>query len=573
MSAYQKTYPKLDKHPDSDEVKNLIANGESPNEIAKMLTRRYPEDSRLWISHSYMYLYRKDKHPELAGAKRRGQYAYRSAKRKGIVQTVNLPDVDIGTRIMELTGQEPKPPEPRMWIPDEQLISWMSGVDGFVQFVEDMIIERGEHVKLQNYQVEMAEKFLKYDRVGIVAGGQVGKDFMMQNFIIWWAVTHAGSTQMIVCSAQAQTDALKSRIEDKLAFSGELNYTYAGSKAKPVALISLKNGAQMFFFTAKAQIAGYTNVDLIWLNEARFIRDDEVARVSPLLGIGGGKMFVLSRPLYRKGFFWEFIDRIPEAQTMKIPTEMNIYFDRKVIEADRSTMSPHLFKADYMAEFSDAGSAFFSDKAIEDCSKVDYDFKTMVPEEGWTYSIGIDPARLRDVSTMIVIGHHEKKDKYKVFHINGFNPDVGESSQSVQFSYINMLDRSFGAKYIVPENTGMGGPYTEALTEEWKRWNTMSRIEPYDTHGIVPKIDLYEWARQIVDRKKIQIPREARILIHQLKMTQFGATDSGKVRVETPVTDDYADAFCLALYAFKKPFEIGIGSARREVKRLPRVSR
>ena len=76
-----------------------------------------------------------------------------------------------------------------------------------------------------------------------------------------------------------------------------------------------------------------------------------------------------------------------------------------------------------------------------------------------------------------------------------------------------------------------------------------------------------------MDRRKITIPREARILIHQLKMTQFGATDAGRVRVETPVTDDYADAFCLALYAFKKPFEIGIGSARREVKRYPGVRR
>jgi len=444
----QRTFPKLNRHPDSEKIKKLIADGESPLEIVKMLTKEYPGNKKMWFTHKYLYDYRNVHHPVLAEEKRQTQYDYRSAKKAGKETTVNVPELDVATRIMVLTGQEPKPQVPRQEILNDRLLEWIEGNDGFIKFVGDMIIERGERVKLQDYQVEMSETFLKYDRVCICAGEQVGKDFMMQNFIIWWAITHAGSLQMVLCATQAQSSALKTRIEDKLSFSGDLQFAYAGSREKPIQIITFKNGSQALFLTARSQIAGYTNVDILWINEARFVKEEEIARVSPLLGIGGGKLLVLSRPLFRRGYFWDCY-RNPAFKTMKLPTKMNKYFDKKVYEADYKTMPAHLFKADYMAEFADAGSSWFPEIYIDKCSAEDYDFKIMTREPGYVYSVGVDPARLADVSAIVVTGRNVKTGDFKVVHVHGFNPYSGEPAEfSVQYAYLQLLDRYLGLKYL-----------------------------------------------------------------------------------------------------------------------------
>jgi len=573
MTQYQKTFRKLDNHPDADEIKERIAKGDSPPEVCKMLVIRYPGDTSLWLKRQYLYIYRKAKHPQLAKMKSRNRYKSAMETKTGIGGTSSLIEADVATRIMDLTGQQPKPQEPRKDIPDETLLKWLDGNKGFITFVEDMIIERGEPVSLQEYQKEMSQHFLDCSRVVVCAGGQVGKDFMMQNFILWWAIIHAGSLQMVLCATQAQSSALKLRIEDKLHFSGDLQFAYAGSREKPVQTVTFKNGSTVLFLTARSQVAGYTNVDLIWINEARFIKPEEVSRVSPLLGIGGGKLFVLSRPLFRRGYFWDCY-RNPAFKTMKLPTEINIYFDKEVLESDRRTMSPHLFRADYMAEFADAGSAWFPEASIDKCSMVDYDFKGMTPEPMHEYSLGIDPARLADVSAMVVTGRHRKTGAYKVAHVHGFTPDSSAPSEFiVQYAYIQLLDRMFGLKYITPEYSGLGIPYSERLEEEWRGWNSNAVLKPYPNMSLRDKIDLYDFARQVVMSEKLGIPRGADKLLIELKMTQIGASGLGKVRVETPITDDYADAFCLSLVPFKKPFEIGVSSVKGHSVRLPFMSR
>lgn len=573
----QKNFPKLDKHPDAEEVDELIRNGEQPNEIAQMLKLRYPGDKKKWLLHSYLYQVRMVRYPELAKRKRMDKYSRRTAKQQGKEPSVNAPVIDIGTRIMVLTGQEPKPPEPIKDIPNERLLRWMGGVEGFNTFIEDMIIERGEHVTLQKYQLDMADLFIKNSRVCINGAGQIGKDFMMQNFIIWWALTHAGSLQMVLCAVQSQSVALKQRIEDKIGFSVDLQLAYSGSGMKPVPIITLKNGSVMLFLTAKSTIAGYTNVDIIYINEARDVKQEEVGRVSPLLGIGGGKLFVLSRPRFRRGYFWECYSN-PAFKTMQIPTSWNEHFDKKAWQDDFDTLPPASFKIEYLAEFADAGSSWFSEDAINECSRVDYDFTAMIADKDYEYSLGIDPARLRDTSAYVMIGRHKNENhspRYKVAIVHGFSPDqAAESSFRHQQAWINLLWTSLinsggtGLKYVVPEYVGLGIPFTEDLKDYWRsNIGSPSLIMPFEVHSLDPKIEMYNFAKNIVETHDIEIPRGAFRLINELKMTQFGVTPMGKVRVETPITDDYVDAFCLALMGFKKPFEAGLAVVRRNVRR------
>jgi len=566
MPEHGYTFKKLFNHPDFEEIDQFIKNNGPILELTERIKERYFPDKKLYFTHHYFYRYREEYYPHLAKG---------GSRREKVVKREFDASNDISTRIMTLTNREPPPPEPRRYIDDDKLLSWVEGLEGFNKFVEDIVIERGEHIQLQDYQWEMAEAFLKYTRVTVCAGGQVGKDLMIRCYSLWLALMNPGSSQLVLCSTQSQSTEIMDRTLDMMAKDDELEATKLAEARKPEHVIFFKNGSRVYYLTAKSRIAGKTNILCIWVNEARYIREEEVTRVSPLLGIAGGRLYVLSRPMFRRGYFWNMYQQCESTErfkSLKIPTLKNKFFDRQVYEDDRATLSPTLFKAEYLAEFADAGSSYFSEKAINDCSRADYDFKAMAPEKDYVYSLGIDPARLHDTSAMIVVGQHRNPKHspwYKVAHVWGFSPDMGEPSTFThQYAYVALLNSRFGFEYVVPERTGMGGPYSESLKVKWveSSWSPLA-IQPYDTGGIPQKLALYDFTKQIIDTHDIKFPRSAFKLLNELKMTQFGASPTGKPRVETPITDDYADALCLALIAFKKPFEIGIATVR-----LPRAT-
>jgi len=278
-------------------------------------------------------------------------------------------------------------------------------------------------------------------------------------------------------------------------------------------------------------------------------------------------LFVLSRPLFRRGYFWECYDN-PYFKKMNIPTERNKFFDMKVLEADRATLSPELFKLEYMAEFGDAGSSYFSEIAVNACSKVEYDFKTMHNvEPEYEYSLGIDWGRLRDSSVLTVVGQHKTTKKKKVFHIKTFSPDEkAPTTFEHQFAYIRLLDSSYGFTYIIPERSGLGIPLCERLVTEWKEAGKHpSIVRPYDNMSLEAKLTMYDECKRIIEKdEEIQMPRNAFKLVNELKLTSFGATQKGQIKIEHATTDDHADSLCLSLIAFKKPFKLGVAVVKRE---------
>lgn len=557
------------EHPDFKEIDELIASGVSPLAIQKHFEERYRKQRELIPSLNSLYSYRRKTYPHLsrktdAEARHKGSQPVRSTAKRFIDEE------DISTRIMRLTGREPPPPKPRQPFTDEQLLRWSEeSVEGFKSFVEELIIERGQPVKLQPYQLEMAKLMIENTRVCFVTGGQVGKDFMMMCFSLWWAITHPGSQQVVMCATQSQSAALRDRTKAAILASEDLTEAHGYIEAtKPDIYLGFVNGAKIYYMTAKSLIAGKTALDIVYVNEARDIKEEEVTRVSPLLGVGEtGKLFVLSRPRFRRGYLWDCFTN-PAFKTMQIPTEQNKYFSRKVLEDDRRTLSPDLFKIEYLAEFADAGSSYFNEAAIDYCSKEEYESKELIAEEGWEYYLGVDPARLRDTSAMVVIGVNRSKRgefKKKVVYVHGFSPEYGYGgSQVTQFAHIEMIHNRLGLAGIMIEKTGMGGPYTEYFRQWWReRGYSTAIVKTYDNSSLKAKLALYGEAKRCIENHEVKIPRQESRLISELKLTQFGATARGQVKVETPTTDDYADAFCLALWAARKPFEIGVGVVKR----------
>ena len=326
---------KFESHPDRDEILERMKNGESPVHIAGITMERYPADKSKHLDHPSLYRIRKKYFPELAIRSQKHQLKQKKIGAKPPSHSRRDKDEgeeeDIGNRLMRLTGREPPPPEPRRFISDEKLLSWVNGVDGFAKFVEDMVIERGIHIALQDYQREMAQSFMDYTRVAVCAGAQVGKDMMMMAYSVWLAIMNPGSAQLVLCATQTQSVALMDRTLENINMDSELAAAVENVSRKPEYVVYFTNGSRIYYLTARSRIAGKTNILAIWINEARDIQEAEVTRVSPLLGIAGGRLYALSRPRFRRGYFWDLYQECsnnPRFKAMQIPTDRNKFFDK-----------------------------------------------------------------------------------------------------------------------------------------------------------------------------------------------------------------------------------------------------
>jgi len=260
---------KILSHPMKEEIDGWLKDSVPVIEIVSRVKERYPGDRELHLSEFTLHKYR-----DSLGLEPKTQ----TRKKRSQIEKM-AEDNDLSKRFMVLTGRSPPPPEPRRFISDEKIMSWADGVDGFAAFVEDMIIERGIHIELQDYQREMADAFLKYTRVVVCAGGQVGKDMMIMAYSIWLAITNPGSSQLIVCSTQTQSTGLMDRTIETINSDSELAATLSATQRKPEYALFFKNSARIYYLTAKSRIAGKTNILCAWFNEARDIDEDEVTRV------------------------------------------------------------------------------------------------------------------------------------------------------------------------------------------------------------------------------------------------------------------------------------------------------
>jgi hypothetical protein len=565
----------MDTHPDKEEIISLLQSGESPIEISKMLQEKYPDKPDFWMNQDTLYKIRVKLFPALAEEAQLRRIETGQATRKGknerkidpdsLISKKPLKEEDIATRVMKLTGKVPPPPDPRRDISDDEIMSISDGVKGFINYAENFTNEAMDKVVLQDYQKEMAKIIIENDRVCISAGGQVGKDFMMQELLTWDCITYPGAFHVVACATQSQSLALMNRIVAMMKANEDLWLCVADTPQKPDAGIFFKNGSRVLFLTAKSLVAGHTRIRKLWINEARDINEEEVTRITPLLGVGGGSMVVLSRPRFKRGFFWDCFSS-PVFKTMIIPTEWNVHFDKGVLEKNRATMSPDLFKIEHLGLFADVGSNYISENAIKECSKNDFDVKGMVADDDYEYCLGIDWARFRDTAVFIVVGRHKITKHKRIFHVGFYSPDKNDTNKSSfanQIGYIDLLDSKFDFKTIVPESSGMGIPLCEDLAREWRRLGkNPSKIKPYNNRSLQDKLSMYDELKRTIETHEIDIPRGESRLVSELMLVTFGVTKTGNITIEHPTTDDYADCLALCLQGFISVFQISVAVAK-----------
>jgi hypothetical protein len=480
---------------------------------------------------------------------------------------------DIASRLRVLLGEEVRPPAARRLFSDEELLRfagkdpiqeglpdfegrvapWIlsqpSGSveeDGDVRWRRvdawarlhglDLFCQEVLGLELMDHQLAMAYCCLASKRALCLAGRQSGKDVAQASLALWEAVTTPNARIVMVSAAQRQSDALMDKV---LAFVARNEKLFDSVLRSSREALQLTNGSFVKALPATGLIRGETATRVL-VNEARDILGEEevYSAVEPMLLTTGGFLAIFSTPLGKGGRLWEAYNSPLYAKT-QIPSRASRYASPEHLERQRLEMSTARYANEYEAQFLDVANAFFSSESIQRCAR-DYDLTTE-PEPGRTYALGVDWARVRDASVMLVVGRDED-DILRVAHIKAFlNVPMPD-----QVAYVRWLHDRFRFARVVSEYAGLGIGPTDQLRRD------LGRVVDAFKPTAEAKAKAYDHVKSRLERGTLTLPMHPKLLA-ELRTLEFRLTSSGKMTIHHPGggSDDYADALMLACWALR----------------------
>ena len=476
------------------------------------------------------------------------------------------PRNDIATRLKVLLGEKGRAPTKRRLFEDEELLRFAGrGVDpqevhaALLPTLEPFVIDPlpppkdGEGVDawarlhgldafcrevvgltLMDHQLAMALCCLASRRALCLAGRQCGKDVTQAALSMWEAVTQPGSRIVLVSGAQRQSDAL---MEKALGFVARDEKLYDSVLRSSREALELTNGSFIKALPATGIIRGETATRVL-LNEGRDVLNEEevYSAVEPMLTTTNGPFGIFSTPLGKQGRLWEAFCS-PLYLKTRIPSSASRYATPEHLERQRLEMSAARYANEYLAEFLDVESAFFDPESIARCVQ-DYDLH-MLREEGVGYVLGIDWARVRDSSVMVVVGKREGGG----LHVAYLRAFLGTPMPD-QVAWVEHLDQTFSFRRVVSEYAGLGIGPTDQLQKA-----LASTVNPFKPTAERKALG-YDHLKRLLEREEIRLPHHPKLLA-ELRTLSFRVTPSGVMTIHGP-SDDYSDALMLAVWAFRR---------------------
>ncbi len=402
-----------------------------------------------------------------------------------------------------------------------------------------------------DHQIAMALICLASKRALCLLGRQSGKSHSLAALALWEAIVQPNSSIIMVSAAQRQSDALMQKILGFVAHDAKLFDSILSSNREE---LRFTNGSVIRALPASGLIRGYTATRVL-LDEARDVLNEEetYSAIEPMLLVSNGFLSIATTPLGRQGRVWDAWNS-PLFLKLQVSSSVSKYASEEHLERQRLEMSAALYQCEYEAQFMDVADSYFSVESIQRCA-YDYDMFEF-PEKGKRYSLGIDWARVRDASVMIVTSQ-DTDGLVRVEFIKAFH----NVPLPTQVAYVKYLHRAFNFVKIVSEYAGLGIGPTDELVKDMGSY----RVESFKPSGERKALG-YDALKRRMERGDIQIPMHPKLLT-ELRSLQFRVTESGNMTIHGP-SDDYCDALFLSCWTFRpasftpRVFSVDMGKSR-----------
>lgn len=361
------------------------------------------------------------------------------------------------------------------------------------------------------------------------SGRQTGKSAVISIKAGEMAVHQKGKQIMVIAAVERQALLLFEKILSYI-HSKYKNYIKGGKDRPTRHKIQLTNGSTIICLPTGETgygIRGHT-IDLLIADEAAFINEEVWTAITPMLAITKGKMWLLSTPFGREGFFYRcFSD--DKFKSYHVSSEDCPRKDEEFLRSERERMTKAQYAQEYLGEFVDDLMQFFTDKLIRKCQTLKRRDEVL---KGRKYFLGVDVGGMGgDASTFEII---DATNTDKLYHIEHDQIERVYTTDTTR-KIIN-YDKEYNFNKILVDDGGIGfGVFSELMDNNSTRRKTIAinnASRPVDRQGRSKKImkeELYNNLLNLMEKGKIQLLDDSEVF-QSLKSIQVEYKD-GKMKL------------------------------------------
>jgi len=284
----------------------------------------------------------------------------------------------------------------------------------------------------------------------VTTGRQFGKSLLAQNLMLYWLLSNSGQKGAWIAPIYNQCKKVFNELTNA-------SYEIINKQNKADLTIEFINGSTLQFLSTDNYntIRGFS-FNYMVVDEAAYVREEAINEaVFPTLSAIGKKCLIISTPKSKNWFYSYFIRGLNEDNdiiSFKGISADNPHIDQNFINEQSKSLPNSIFRQEYLAEFTDAGSDVFVGVDLV-CNIRNWS----VPEKNRRYYFGADIGLTNDYSVLTIMD--ESGRVAKIIRINGqLYEDIGKT-------FVTELRRySVHGGYV--ESNGVGRPMFELIKSE-----------------------------------------------------------------------------------------------------------
>ena len=371
---------------------------------------------------------------------------------------------------------------------------------------------------------------------------QTGKSITIETVLMFFAINKSGSCNIAISPTLGQGRKMYKEVKNALQ-----NLPLFESANSTTLEINLTNRSQILFKSAEQEegLRGNTVSGILCIDEAAFIKDDIVYQVLPFVDANKSPVLIVSTPLFKSGVFYDFymngLNGVNGFHSYDIcDYDTSVLLSPEKLEIYRQSVSPQIFRSDYLGQFLTENSEIFGDlKKL--CKGVIHQSRVKVAGVDWSTAC-LNSGENPDETALSIMNEFRELE-----YIEGFSDK--DTNQTIDYIINKIVE--YGVTKVVVETNSMGRVYIDLLKRKIVQRGIRCQIIEFTTTN--------DSKREIVEDLVVHCQNGTISLIDDkklfLQMMSFVVkkTPTGKVTYEAGSGhDDLVLALAFSLYGQKK---------------------
>ena len=372
---------------------------------------------------------------------------------------------------------------------------------------------------------------------------QIGKSLTCEVLLLYFSINKAGSTSICISPTLNQSRKIYKEI-----LKGIQNLPIYQSSNSTILEINFTNGSCIKFKSGEQRdsLRGESVNGILCIDEAAYIKDDIVYQVLPFCDAHKSPILIVSTPLFKSGVFFDFymngLNGVNGFHSYDIcDYDTSALLSPQKLEIYRQSVSPQIFRSDYLGQFLTESSEIFGDlkKLVKG---VIHQSRVKVMGVDWS-TAGIDSGKNPDETAISIMNEFRELE-----YIEGFSDK--DTNQTIDYIVDKIVE--YGVSKVVVETNSMGRIYIDLLKKKIASRGIRCQVIEFTTTN--------DSKREIIEDLVVHCQNGTISLIDDkklfLQMMNFVVkkTQTRKITYESGssnIHDDLCLALAFSLYALK----------------------